>query len=119
MTSPPVMLETAVFASSVPAEKSATVVSVRVTMGAAVVKLQVASAPSGLPEKSLTDAATSLPAPLARSRKVEELKVEPFISSLNVTVTSLPIETPVALGAGERLTIVGGVVSDLSLIHIS
>ena len=54
---------------------------------------------------------TSLPAPLARSRNVEELNVEAFISSLNVTVTSLATGTPVALGAGERFTIVGAVVS--------
>ena len=61
ITSPPAICETTVFAPVVPAEKSATVVSVAVTTGAAVVKLHVASAPSALPEKSVTVPATVTP----------------------------------------------------------
>ncbi len=45
-------------ASGVPALKSETVVSVKLKLGAAVVKLQVSSAPSGIPLASVTVPAT-------------------------------------------------------------
>ena len=122
----------------VPALKSATVVSTRLPVS--VVNVQVSAVPSAFAEVSVTDAATvtvyavsasrsadgfsvavepaeltvagtSAPAPWARSVNVEFVIVLGSIGSSNVTVTSVPIGTPVALGAGVRPVIVGGVVS--------
>ena len=45
-------------ASGVPAPKSETVVSVKSKLGAAVVKLQLSAAPSGLPAWSSTEPST-------------------------------------------------------------
>ena len=58
MTSPSAICETRVFASSVPAEKSATVVSVAEPVIAPVVNVHVSSDPSALPEASVTVPAT-------------------------------------------------------------
>ena len=45
-------------ASGVPAPKSETVVSVKLKLGVAVVKLQLSAAPSALPAWSLTEPST-------------------------------------------------------------
>ena len=59
----------------------------------------------------VTAAGTSLPAPWARSRKLEESMVLASIGSLNWAWTFAPASTPVALALGLRWTIVGAVVS--------
>ena len=126
-------------ASGMPAPKSATVVSVKPKLTAAVVKLQLSSAPSalppdpldravdgdrvdgarievgvrverrGVPRRSSRSPARRCPDPCFRRRTVVSSIVAGFIASLNWTWTLVFRATSVAFGAGLRLVIVGGV----------
>src|SRR6267378_1356989 len=123
----------------VPALKSATVVSVCVSVTTPVVKVQVALVPSWLPFVSatvpatvtvycvvdmsgalgvrvatppvyVTTAATTFDE-LSCNWNVELLMVVAFIGLLNVTITLVPTGTLVAPGAGDCAVMTGGVVS--------
>ncbi len=105
---------------------------------------QVSSAPSGLPDASATDpstvtvysvlgfrspagsrvttapfavtaAGTSVPEPSARRVTAEAQSVGGTTGSSKVTVTFVPMATPVAPGAGERAVIVGSVRSGVAV----